>query len=124
MHVSGRHTGDIVGTGASPADPLLGPLQDNGGPTFTHALQFGSPAIDKGNPATPGSGGTACEATDQRGAPRPAGAACDIGAYESNSLPLGEVPSLTQWALIGLAVLLGAAVYIRRARLMRGRLVV
>jgi len=30
-------------------DPLLGPLQDNGGPTFTHALLPGSPAIDKGN---------------------------------------------------------------------------
>jgi hypothetical protein len=31
-------------------DPLLGPLQDNGGPTFTHALLPGSPAIDAGNP--------------------------------------------------------------------------
>jgi hypothetical protein len=30
-------------------DPLLGPLQDNGGPTFTHALLFGSPAIDSGD---------------------------------------------------------------------------
>ena len=29
-------------------DPLLGPLQDNGGPNFTHALSPGSPAIDKG----------------------------------------------------------------------------
>jgi hypothetical protein len=28
--------------------PMLGPLQDNGGPTFTHALLYGSPAIDKG----------------------------------------------------------------------------
>ena len=31
-------------------DPLLGPLQDNGGPTFTHALLPGSPAIDAGDP--------------------------------------------------------------------------
>jgi hypothetical protein len=31
-------------------DPLLGPLQDNGGPTFTHALLPGSPAIDSGDP--------------------------------------------------------------------------
>ena len=31
-------------------DPLLGPLQDNGGPTFTHALSPGSPAIDSGDP--------------------------------------------------------------------------
>ena len=31
-------------------DPLLGPLQNNGGPTFTHALLPGSPAIDAGDP--------------------------------------------------------------------------
>ena len=63
-------------------DPLLGPLQDNGGPTFTHALLPSSPAIDSGNPAPPGSGGNACEATDQRGVARPQGARCDIGAFE------------------------------------------
>ena len=61
---------------------MLGPLQDNGGPTFTHALLAGSPAIDARNPAAPGSGGNACEATDQRGVARPQGAACDIGAFE------------------------------------------
>ena len=38
-------TGDLNNT-----DPNLGPLQDNGGPTFTHALQPGSPAIDTGDP--------------------------------------------------------------------------
>ena len=32
-------------------DPMLGPLQDNGGPTFTHALLPGSPAIDAGDPS-------------------------------------------------------------------------
>jgi hypothetical protein len=32
------------------SDPMLGPLQDNGGPTFTHALLPGSPAIDAGDP--------------------------------------------------------------------------
>jgi len=37
--------GDQINT-----DPLLGPLQDNGGPTFTHALLPGSPAIDTGDP--------------------------------------------------------------------------
>ena len=63
--------------------PLLGPLANNGGPTRTHALLSGSPAIDAGNPAQPGSGGHACEATDQRGAPRN----CDIGAYEFDSVP-------------------------------------
>ncbi len=77
-------TGDQVGTGTSPIDPKLGPLQNNGGPTPTHALLSGSPAIDAGNPAVPGSGGNACAATDQRGMPRPqpVGGRCDIGAFE------------------------------------------
>jgi hypothetical protein len=56
------------------AVPLLEPLADNGGPTQTHALSIASPAIDHGSTAL---------ATDQRGVPRPAGAAADIGAYES-----------------------------------------
>ena len=71
--------GDKVGSVALPLDPLLGPLADNGGPTFTRALKGGSPAIDAGDPAVPGSGAAACLATDQRGAVRPADAACDIG---------------------------------------------
>lgn len=74
--------GDIVGTSASPRNPLLGPLAENGGPTQTHALLAGSPAVEAGNPAAPGSGGTACAATDQRGADRPGGARCDMGAFE------------------------------------------
>ena len=69
--------GDITGQA-----PNLGSLQDNGGPTPTHELLIGSPAIDAGNPATPGSGGAACEATDQRGVTRPQGTRCDIGAFE------------------------------------------
>ncbi len=66
-------------------DPLLGPLQDNGGPTWTHALLPGSPAIDAGH-----SGGLVA---DQRGFPRPVdnagvanasgGDGSDIGAYEA-----------------------------------------
>lgn len=60
----------------------LGPLQDNGGPTFTHALLPGSPAIDSGDD-------TVCPATDQRGATRPEDgdsdtvAVCDVGAFEA-----------------------------------------
>jgi hypothetical protein len=60
----------------------IGPLQDNGGPTSTHALLAGSEAIDSttsqgciddsGSPLT----------TDQRGAPRGAGQRCDVGASE------------------------------------------
>jgi CSLREA domain-containing protein len=65
--------GDLSGV-----DPLLGELADNGGPTLTHALLAGSPAIDAGDDAE-------CPAADQRGAPRPSGGACDIGAYEAGA---------------------------------------
>jgi predicted outer membrane repeat protein len=60
-------------------DPMLGPLQDNGGPTFTHALLAGSPAIDAGS-NTLAAGLT----TDQRGTgfDRIVGSAVDIGAFE------------------------------------------
>jgi hypothetical protein len=58
----------------------LGPLQHNGGPTLTHALEKGSPAIDAGV-CTDSAGITVT--VDQRGAPRPQGNGCDIGAYES-----------------------------------------
>jgi Bacterial Ig-like domain len=61
----------------SGVDPRLGPLAENGGPTKTHALLEGSPAIDKGNSF----GAT----TDQRGVARPQGAASDIGSFESES---------------------------------------
>ena len=60
----------------------LGPLQDNGGFTLTHALLSGSPAIDSGNDAD-------CPPTDQRGNTRPEDgdndgtATCDIGAIEA-----------------------------------------
>ena len=62
--------GDIADT-----DPMLGELEDNGGPTQTHALLGGSPAINKGLASQ-------CPETDQRGVARPQGAGCDIGAYE------------------------------------------
>jgi CSLREA domain-containing protein len=54
-------------------DARLGPLRRNGGPTATHALLVGSPAIDHGK---------GCPAIDQRGVKRPQGPRCDIGAYE------------------------------------------
>jgi CSLREA domain-containing protein len=73
---------DLPGTDVSPFDPLLAPLGSYGGPTPTHNLLAGSPAIDTGDPAAPASGGTACEPIDQRGAARPGGARCDIGAVE------------------------------------------
>jgi hypothetical protein len=72
-------TGDLSGQ-----SPLLGSLADNGGPTQTIALTVGSPALEAGDPAAPGSGGSACEATDQRGLCRPGGTTCDIGAFEKD----------------------------------------
>jgi CSLREA domain-containing protein len=76
--------GDMTGI----LDPHLGPLQDNGGPTLTHEPLPTSPALEGGNPATPGSGYPACVAADQRGVARPQGAVCDIGAVESTSSPV------------------------------------
>jgi hypothetical protein len=73
---------DQVGT-----DPLLGPLADNGGLTFTHALQAGSPAIDTGN-AFDMDFINHVE-TDQRGVARPQGSGDDIGAFELE--PTGPV---------------------------------
>jgi predicted outer membrane repeat protein len=76
-------TGDQIGT-PSAANPLLGELQNNGGPTDTRALLPGSPAIDKGHASGLN--------TDQRGFARPvdspsidnasSGDGSDIGAYE------------------------------------------
>ncbi len=65
------NTGSLINT-----DPVLGPLADNGGPTFTMALLPGSPAIDRGDSAV-------CPPADQRGVVRPMGLACDSGAYEA-----------------------------------------
>jgi RTX calcium-binding nonapeptide repeat (4 copies) len=59
------------GTDLTGVAPRLGPLANNGGLTFTHALGAGSPAINAGGPGA--------TATDQRGVPR---RAPDIGAYE------------------------------------------
>jgi hypothetical protein len=57
-------------------DAQIGPLASNGGPTLTHALLPGSPAIDAADDAS-------CPATDQRGVTRPQGSHCDIGSYEA-----------------------------------------
>src|ERR1051325_1373014 len=58
----------------------VGALQNNGGPTFTHARLCGSPAIDAGD-------NTNAPATDQRGFPRIVRGVIDVGAYEDSNTP-------------------------------------
>ena len=72
-HLNGP--GDQINT-----DPLLGPLQNNGGPTLTHALLPGSPAIDAGDPSF-----TPPPFNDQRGCPfdRVFNGRIDIGSFET-----------------------------------------
>lgn len=76
--------GDLVGTMSNPLDALLGPLADNGGPTQTHALLLGSPAINAGNNAFALDADSNPLQFDQRGPgfPRILGGAVDIGAFE------------------------------------------
>jgi hypothetical protein len=89
-------TGDLSGQ-----SPLLGSLADNGGPTQTLALTAGSPALEAGDPATPGSGGSACETTDQRGLCRPGGTTCDVGAFEKDAFACATTSSTTTTTLPG-----------------------
>lgn len=81
--------GDIVAT-----DPLLGPLADNGGPTWTRALLPGSPAIDFVIPS-------GRVTTDQRGVARPQGVIPDIGAFESRGFTITPVAGTPQSAPVG-----------------------
>jgi hypothetical protein len=86
--ITGTTTGNQTGTIPSPLDPLIGGLGDNDGPTDTHALLPGSPAIDTGNPAGCTDLGAAVLPEDQRWWARhidgdlDGTATCDIGAYE------------------------------------------
>ena len=72
---------DLEGSPSSPIDPMVGPLADNGGPTPTHALLPGSPAIDAGDPGL--------TMPDQRG--EALMGQRDIGAYEFSSTARGLV---------------------------------
>jgi predicted outer membrane repeat protein len=75
--------------------PMIGPLADNGGPTFTHALLPGSPALNLVTDCT-----TFLHipiAKDQRGElrPSPPGGQCDVGAFEAQSPALPPLPTGT-----------------------------
>jgi hypothetical protein len=77
--------GNLTGPGDQiNTDPMLGPLQDNGGPTLTYALLPGSPAINAGDPNF-----TPPPFNDQRGAPfvRVFRGRIDIGSFEAQVPP-------------------------------------
>ncbi len=82
--------GDRVVSSATVPVTVIGPLQDNGGPTVTHAPLPGSLAIDTGGMNCPP------PTVDQRGRPRPSDGngdglpACDIGAVEAPPLPTAD----------------------------------
>jgi hypothetical protein len=78
----------------SGAELRLGPLADNGGPTLTHALLTGSPALEAGP-------FTGFPATDQRGVARPFGLRADIGAFESDILQPLTISCLTPLVIDG-----------------------
>jgi hypothetical protein len=101
---SGTNLSNDGSCGSAPnmviADPKLGPLADNGGPTKTHALGATSPAID---------GGTLCtETTDQRYVTRNQGTTCDVGAFEFNSF---ATVALTFGPNVALDTKTGSAVF-------------
>ena len=61
---------------------------------WTQALLPASPAVNAGNPGTPGAGIHYCATTDERGTPRPINAWCDLGAFEYN--PPVSLPMITR----------------------------
>jgi len=81
------------------ADVMLTPLGDHGGPTWTHAPENASPAVDSGDDAL-------CQDVDQRGVPRPLDgdgdgtATCDRGAVESGVLMMDgfETGDISGWS--------------------------
>jgi len=85
-NIDSDNTCNLILLGDQPTtDPLLGSLQDNGGPTLTHELLAGSPARDGV------ADGYCTVTTDQRGAPRPVDGdengtpLCDIGSFEADA---------------------------------------
>ncbi len=94
-----NQTGDQVGNSSLPLNPLLGPLQDNGGQNFTHALLAGSSAINAGRDALAVDSNNDPLTTDQRGIGFPRFVdRVDIGAFEAgvvDSTPPDITPNIS-----------------------------
>jgi CSLREA domain-containing protein len=93
--------GDLVGASFAPVFAILGPLQNNGGPTHTRALLPGSPAIDAGdNCVVLASGSGGCLTTpltiDQRGVSRQVNLTVDMGAFESRGFTISATSGTSQ----------------------------
>lgn len=118
-------TGDLQNS-----NPLLIALANNGGPTKTHALEDGSPALEQIPSGTNGCGTT--YTTDQRGETRPGSKnqptnKCEIGAWEAQTVDPTAItlssfgaqdsgtPLMAGMALLGLLVVGGVAA-VRRKR--------
>jgi hypothetical protein len=129
--VSGFAPGPTDIVPSVPLAKILGPLQNNGGPTQTHALVAGSPALDAGDPGGCRDSQGALLTPDQRGFARhvdsnnDGAARCDIGAFEakelfvvaavlpsSRSVQLGGVPATAFATIInaGQALATGCAI--------------
>lgn len=106
---SGTLNFDAASSSLLGQDPLLGPLADNGGPTFTHLPGDGSPLINAVPSGSAGCGSTVVD--DQGGQSRPVDGACDIGSVERGPVaqPAVAVPVMDRIGLLLMAGLLGLA---------------
>lgn len=79
-------TGDVTVSPSTVFTSVLGSLANNGGNTYTHALIDSGAAVDA-IPNGTNSCGTSPFDDDQHGSTRPYNSNCDIGAYESTTVP-------------------------------------
>jgi hypothetical protein len=101
----------VLASDLTSLNPQLGVLTNNGGPTQTHALLVGSPAIDHGDDAI--CAAEPVDDVDQRGISRPRNGGisltCDIGAYELCLDCLRSAPATSAPVLVGLLIMLLAS---------------
>jgi len=108
---SGTLNFDATGSTLLGQDPQLGPLADNGGPTFTHLPAAASPVVDVVTSGSVGCGDVVT--SDQRGESRPSEAGCEAGSVERGVAapppPAVAVPVMDRIGLLLMAGLLGLA---------------